>query len=273
LIFNTAFAQSDAASKSLRFGLKVTPALNWYKSGDKMTEKNGIAPKFGAGLMIEIRLTNTAVLATGLQLDLDGGKVKYNNDLSGNASTTYATYYYNKEDDEIAEYIATRTELASTPASASKYDFYLLNERAYSNTYITLPLCLKLKTKEIGVLTYFGMVGVNSSFLYSSKSTDNVQKATLTGWGSAETISKTKTNKNMSFFNAALNMGAGAEWNLSGSTSLVFGLNYLLGFTNTAKSESDFIRKQVVTFPPSDGEKLKQSLKSNSIGLTIGVLF
>ncbi len=79
LIFNTAFAQSDAASKSLRFGLKVTPALNWYKSGDKMTEKNGIAPKFGAGLMIEIRLTNTAVLATGLQLDLDGGKVKYNN--------------------------------------------------------------------------------------------------------------------------------------------------------------------------------------------------
>jgi hypothetical protein len=274
LIFNPAFAQSDAASKSVRFGLKVTPALNWYKSGDKMTEKNGISPKFGAGLMLEFRLTNTAVFATGLQLDLDGGKVKYKNDLSGNASTTYITYYYNKPDDEIAEYVEAQQEISTTPSSATKYDAYLLNERKYSNTYITLPLCLKLKTKEIGSFTYFGMIGANASILYSSKATDEVQKfnTTTLSWNSTnETISKTKIYRDMSFFNAALNMGAGAEWNLSGSTSLTFGINYLLGFLNVADPKSDFLRKQIVG--TADGEKLKQNLKSNSIGLTIGVLF
>jgi hypothetical protein len=66
-------------------------------------------------------------------------------------------------------------------------------------------------------------------------------------------------------------MGAGAEWNLSGSTSLTFGINYLLGFLNVADPKSDFLRKQIVG--TADGEKLKQNLKSNSIGLTIGVLF
>lgn len=75
----------------------------------------------------------------------------------------------------------------------------------------------------------------------------------------------------MAAVNEALNIGAGTEWNLSGTTSLVFQLNYLLGFTNVAKSESDYLRKQTVG--TADGSALKQNLKSNSIGLTIGVLF
>ena len=203
-----------------------------------------------------------------------GGKVKYKNDLSGSPSTTFITYYYNKPDDEIAEYVEAQQEMIATPSSATKYDAYLLNERKYSNTYITLPLCLKLKTKEIGSFTYFGMIGANASILYSSKATDEVQKfnTTTLNWNStSESISKTKIYRDMSFFNAALNMGAGAEWNLSGSTSLTFGLNYLLGFLNVADPKSDFLRKQIVGTP--DGEKLKQNLKSNSIGLTIGVLF
>ncbi|MBL7884994.1 MAG: outer membrane beta-barrel protein [Bacteroidia bacterium] len=289
-------AQSEQASKGIRFGLKVTPSVNWLKSGDKMTEKNGVSMRFGAGLMTEIRLTDVAVISTGLQLDMDGGKVKYKNETNGAPSSTYVGYFYDNEGETISEYDAvikehtsisgyfspsieptTSSEAAETIGNNSnKYSYYLVNERTYSNTYITIPLALKLRTKEIGALTYFGMVGVNASFLYTAKATDNVQKyegvnpnGTIK-WGAEQTISKTKINKDMGFFNAALNMGAGVEWNLAGTTSLLFGLNYNMGFTNSAKSESKYLKKQV---EGGQNTNLKQSLKTNSVGLTIGVLF
>jgi hypothetical protein len=270
------FGQDDAASKSVRFGLIVSPSVNWLKSGEKIIEKNGASMKFGGGLGLEFRLTNVAVFATGLMINTSGGKVKYKNDLSGNPSSSYVAYFYDKENDEIAEfqpaYDAYTTP--STPPGSDRYDACLINERKYMITYVTLPLTLKLRTKEIGSLTYFGMFGVNSSFRVAAKATDEVQKmSTVTGdWLSPETISKSDIKKDVSLFNEALNMGLGVEWNLSGTTSLVIGANYLLGFTNIVKNNSDYLQK-FTEGGTGYGTPLKQSLKSNSIGLTIGVLF
>lgn len=267
VLVNVSFGQDDALSKKVRFGIKLTPSLDWYKSGEKIATKDGINAKFGAGLKVEFRLTNVAVIATGVSVDMAGGTIKYDNNTSGALSTNYVTYYYNVEDDAIADYNSADNDWISNP---SRYKFYLLNERKYQMTYVTIPLCLKLRTKEIGSLTYFGIIGVNNSIKYSAKATDQVQPLTLTGWGSEETISKTKI-KDMAAINESLNIGAGTEWNLSGSTSLVFQVNYLLGFTNVANSESDYLRKQTVGTP--DGSPLKQNLKSNSVALTVGVLF
>src|SRR3954471_25011717 len=101
---SAAFAQDDAASKHVRFGLMVEPSVNWYKSGEKMIEKNGAGMKFGGGLALEFRLTNVAVFATGLRINTDGGKVKYKNDVSGNPSSSFVAYFYDKENEEIAEF-------------------------------------------------------------------------------------------------------------------------------------------------------------------------
>jgi hypothetical protein len=266
------FAQDSQSSKNVRFGLMVTPTVNWLKSGEKITEKDGVAMRFGGGLGLEFRLTDVAVFATGLMINTGGGKVRYNNDLSGNPSTSYVGYIYDKENEEIAEFITAYNDTSSN--SANRYEGNLLNERKYSITYVTLPLTLKLRTKEIGSLTYFGMFGVNSSFRIAAKATDDVQRpaASSSGWGVPETISKTDVKKDVSLFHEALNMGLGVEWNLSGTTSVVIGLNYMLGFTNVVKSNSKYQRKFTVN-GPGYGAELKQNLKSNSIGLTVGVLF
>ena len=71
-----ASAQDDAASKHVRFGLLVTPSVDWYKSGQKLTEKDGAGMKFGGGLTVEFRLTNVASLVTGATVNMGGGKVK-----------------------------------------------------------------------------------------------------------------------------------------------------------------------------------------------------
>jgi hypothetical protein len=277
LVSSCVFAQDDQASKHVRFGLVVSPSVNWLKSGEKITEKNGVAMKFGGGLGLEFRLTDVAVFATGLTINTGGGKVKYKNDLSGNPSSSYVSYYWDKETEEIAEYKTAYDAVTDPNATTpnTRYVASLLNERKYSITYVTLPLTLKLRTKEIGSLTYFGMFGVNSSFRVAAKATDEVQQPATTssnGWGTPQTISKTDIKKDVNLFHEALNMGLGVEWNLSGTTSLVIGANYLLGFTNVAKSESDYITKYTEG-GPSYGAPLKQNLKSNSIALTVGILF
>ncbi|MBL0328406.1 MAG: PorT family protein [Bacteroidetes bacterium] len=275
LIANVTLAQENEM-KNFRFGLKVTPSVNWYKPDGKLISGNGAGMKFGGGLILEFRLAKVASFQTGLQIDMDGGKVKYNNGgTAANASTM--SYYYNIADDEIQEYNSAPSDSASVYTYNLSNTHYQLNERQYKATYITIPLMLKLKTKEIGTMTYFGQFGFNTSFRWKANVTDKVTVLPPSnGVGGTETKTKVDMTKDMSFFKASLAFGFGAEMNLSGTTSLVFGLNYDLGFTNAVKGSSDYIEKKTyganTTIAPSY-EKMPQVLKSNAVVLTVGVLF
>ena len=73
----------------------------------------------------------------------------------------------------------------------------------------------------------------------------------------------------MNLFKFALNIGGGAEWNLAGSTSLMFGLNWYNGFSNVLKSDSKFLyRTQYNGYAA-----VKQNARASAVALTIGVLF
>ena len=254
--------------KNFRFGLKVTPSVNWYKPDGKLISGDGAGVKFGGGLILEFRLAKVASFQTGLQIDSEGGKVKYNNGgVAANSSTM--SYYYNVADDVIQKYNDT------TGAYSQGSKHYQLNERQYKATYITLPIMLKLKTKEIGAMTYFGQFGFNTSFRWKANVNDKVTVLPpSTGIGGSETKTKVDVTKDMAFFKASLAFGLGAEMNLSGTTSLLFGLNYNLGFMNSVKNESDYIeRKTYDANLNASYEKLPQKLKSNAVVLTVGVLF
>jgi enterochelin esterase-like enzyme len=73
----------------------------------------------------------------------------------------------------------------------------------------------------------------------------------------------------MNIFKFSLNIGGGAEWNLAGSTSLVFGLNWYNGFSNVLKNDSKYVFRTY-----SNGyAATKQNAKASAIALTVGVLF
>lgn len=276
LYTSVTFAGGDENEiKNFRFGLKITPSLNWYKPDGKILAKNGVAPKFGGGLILEFRLAKVASIQTGLQIDMDGGKVKYNNGGVNAPNSNTVSYYYNNSDEKIEPYgLTPPSDSAGSYAFYQKYTRYQLNERVYKATYITIPLLLKLKTKEIGMMTYYGQFGVNSSFRWSVKADDKVTVQNTSTAGATDTKSKINVTKDASFFMATLNFGAGAEMNLSGSTSLLIGLNYNLGFTNAVKSNSDYlIRRQNDGFGAGTLSQLPQTLKSNAVVLTVGVLF
>ncbi len=266
-----AFAQGgENELKNFRFGLKVTPSVNWYKPDGKLMSSSGAGVKFGGGLILEFRLAKVASFQTGLQIDGEGGKIKYiNGGLAANTSTM--SYYYNIADDKILPYNTSDTSAAWILGNTH----YQLNARQYKATYVTIPIMLKLKTKEIGTMTYFGQFGFNASFRWKANATDELTViAPSVGSGQNATKSKIDVTKDMVFFKGALAFGLGAEMNLSGTTSLVFGLNYNLGLTNSVKNESDYIeRKTYDGNLAASWEKLPQKLKSNAVVLTVGVLF
>jgi opacity protein-like surface antigen len=76
-------------------------------------------------------------------------------------------------------------------------------------------------------------------------------------------------------FNLGLAVGAGAEYNLSGSTSLFAALNFInLGFTNFAKSSSN----QLYTTDGNNNRSEKfpqfaQKFLSRGVTLSVGILF
>ena len=259
-----------------RFGLKLTPSINWYVPEGKIISSDGPIVRYGGGLIIEYKLAKVASLQTGIQIDVDGGKIKYNNGGPNNSNSNTISYYYYGLDDIIVKYNAER----SSPVS---YTHYQLNERAYKVTYVTIPLAIKMKTKEIGALTYYGQIGLNNSFRWKANANDELQVIddVTNELGTKDSKSKINITQDISIYTAALNFGLGGELNFSGSTSFTFGLSYNLGFTSVVKNDSDYIGRRAnnTDFNPSlnptgySVSKMPQSIKSNAILINLGVLF
>lgn len=269
LATNFAFSQDDGI-RNFRFGLKVSPSINWLKpdvGNGNIISNNGAALRYGGGLIIEYRLAKIISFQSGVQIDVSGGKTQYNNGTALNSNSV--SYYYSTVDDKIVTYDPAH----SIGADTTIYTHYQLNSRNYSTSYITVPLTLKMKTKEIGSLTYYGQFGINNSFRWKSLAKDDVSAITRTGIGGHETKTKLDVTKDVSLYTAALNMGIGAEMNLAGSTSLTFGLNYLLGFTNMVKNNSDYLERTANVSTGPTYTKMPQQVKSNAIVLMVGVLF
>lgn len=274
---NFLFAQEgENELKNFRFGLKVTPSINWYKPEGKILSANGPLLKFGGGLITEFRLAKVASIQTGIQVDVDGGKIKYNNGGPSNANANTVSYYYLGLDDKIVNFDTVLSHSAS-------HTHYQLNERTYNVTYITIPLTLKMKTKEIGALTYYGQIGMNNSFRWKAAANDELQviNDVTNTLGTKDSKSKIDITQDISLYTASLNFGIGAELNFSGSTSLTFGLNYNLGFTNVVKADSEYLGRRAnnadfnTTSNPSAfiASKMPQIIKSNAVLIMVGVLF
>jgi hypothetical protein len=241
------FAQDgDAKLKNFRFGLKVSPMLAWYKPDDKKKlETSGVLFKFGWGLMTEFRLNKIASFTTGLQIDYDGGGLSFKD----------TAFYYYSADNIIAK----------ADTGGKKYEFYRLTKRNYNINYVTVPIILKMKTNEIGYMTYFGNFGINSSFKTKVRSDDFV----VTTTGATANQQDLDISDDAALFKFALNVGVGLEYTFSGSTALVVGVNYINGFSNILKPESKFLFRSA----NNNYEPFKQKAFGNNVSLTVGVLF
>jgi opacity protein-like surface antigen len=108
----------------------------------------------------------------------------------------------------------------------------------YKLQYIEVPLTLKLKTVKIGEARYYGQFGLSNGVLIGAKQDIEVSNGATT--------KGVNIKDDIKFYRAGLIIGAGAEFDVSGNTSLTAGLTFNNGFTDITSSKGSTVKNHYV---------------------------
>ena len=254
LIFLNLSAQEDAfandkeaklpdENRKVRFGLQFSPNISWLKANSDGYESNGNKIGFGYGLSVEYFINKNYLLSSGINLLYAGGDLKYKGTTSG----------------------LLRTYSADV-------------EQTYNLRYIELPLTLKLRTNEIGYFTYYGQFGIKAGFNYRANS-----KSTYSYDDFVSPITQTHSDRendakgDINFMNMALVIGVGAEYNISGNTTMFLGLTFNNGFINQLDTKEHLLDNSGEAVIDNNGDPIYTekgaSANLNYLALNIGVYF
>ncbi len=177
-----------AFSQDTRFTVFVDPQFSWMSSDIKAVESDG--SKFGVniGLNMDNFFAQNYAFTTGISIDNTGGNLIFED------STTLKTNGGNEE----------------LPEGSTVH---------YKLQYINIPLGLKLKTNEIGYLTFFANLGINGGI--NIKATGEVDNFELENENISDEIK---------LFNLGYYIGAGVEYSIGGNSAIILGLTYTNGF-------------------------------------------
>jgi opacity protein-like surface antigen len=270
-LLSTSLNAQDASEEKTRFGLRVSGQPTWFGSNEKSNIPSGSKFGYGFGLNIEFRLTKAASFLTGIGGDFEGGKYTFKNDKAANYE---AMYWMNSSNEFVKANTSARSQRSNTA--------YVLKERTLKTTFISIPIMLKLSTKEMGPMKYSGLFGgevgfrakasANDTYLEGRKYTDSL----VAGYYivPVEDQSGLNVGKECSLIPARLifSAGVGAEYRLSGNTAAFININYYMMLSNLLKKESEYVVYK--TEPGADNSTpIKQNLKYRGIKITLGIMF
>ncbi len=240
----TAQEESGVSFRKHRLGVKIAPGVSYLNIDKSGQERDGLNYAFGYGLQYEYGFSKNFSISTGLLM----------NSFRGNVSYTDSLYFVFEKSISGQTLLDTANQILG---------------RKYTFKSVDIPIALKLKTPEIGYLTYFAEFGTTLSIIYDSYTSKNL---VIEDEGDVKTelsddLTKIDANGDVNLFKGALNIGIGAEYNLVGNTSLLVGLNWNSAFTNILSKKSDEL------YYSSSKEKFNQTVKSDYISLTVGIQF
>ncbi|MBA3648872.1 MAG: PorT family protein [Chitinophagales bacterium] len=206
IVTTQSFAQTVG---SVRFGLQFSPQLSWMGNSGNVTRSGS---RFGLayGLLTEFYIPKNYALATGLGVSYEGGELTYND-----ASTMFNSF-------------ANRSFSSGTSV-------------VYRLEYIEIPVSIKLKTNQIGYVTYYGQFGLMGSINIKSRADITSQTGTIT-----EIMNKVDFGKDVTPANLALLIGGGIEYELSGNTAVNAGLQFTNGFIDITDNPKNFVSKNIM---------------------------
>lgn len=276
LIITSLFLLTTALSfgqdfDKFKIGFRVNPNISWLTPQDKHLTKEGSALRFGYGLTADIMFTENYAFGTGLNIDNSGGKLQY--------------YSTEMEPSTVALTDTTNLSVLNTT---------LVNHKKnYNLKYLEIPLTLKMRTNEIGYMTYAFQFGLGLGFNIKAMANDDFHYSKVRTTANAgeteeyfsmkdvdESFNEEKINikDEIKPLRLALIIGAGAEYNISGHTFITAGLTFNNGFTNIFKKEEEGLKldsSNNPSFSETDNNDDKFQLKANGsyIGLNIGIIF
>jgi len=210
LIFSSAIS---VFSQNTRFTVFVDPKFSWMTPDLKNFESDGSKLGVNIGLNVDKFFAPNYAFMTGISIDNTGG------------------FLFNKVD---TTYIKT---------NSGKDTIFPGKVLEYKLQYISIPLGLKLKTNEIGYLTFFTHLGINAGI--NIKATGQVEGYELENENISDEIK---------LFNLGYYIGAGIEYSIGGNSAIVVGLTYANGFIDITTDKEN-------------------KVTNSNIAIRIGILF
>jgi len=224
---------SVQAQGNLRLGLTASPNIGWISLDTRGVNSDGNRIGFRYGVIADFGFTENYAFSTGLFLNHTGGKISFPTSTVSDGNTSIGS---------------TESEIKLQ--------------------YLDLPLTLKLRTNEIGYITYYGQIGFDLSINIGAKADANVKDS---NGNTLFTTDNEKITGDINLFKLGLHVGAGAEYNLSGNTSILVGLSYHNGFTNIMDFEVPKTERDGSLSTSGETEEVKGF--NSFVSLNLGVLF
>ena len=218
-LYNPIFSQDFG--KRLRLGVGASPSLSWMSSDYKNVVRDGVALSVKYGINFDYRILDNYYLSGGLKMSSQKGKLQYL--------------------DENLPFLAGNTIVLFNTVGSDKVSV------DYKLKYIEIPLGLKLKTNEIGYLTYFARFGLNPAINISS-----------IGSANQLSIEDVDINDEINFFSLGYFFGGGVEYAISTNFIFMGGITYNQGFIDVTHN--------------IEGREKDKSIIS-SVALNFGIFF
>ena len=235
LLAMSSFIYSQDTQKKFQLGFHFSPNVSWLKADSETLESDGAKLGFSYGVVADFNIAENYAISTGINLLTSGIKMNY------------------------PDFQDVNNQL---PGEESGRTSVNMNFR-----YIQLPIALKLKTNQIGYMRYFGQFGLAAGFAYDAAGDTDFEYSGSTGTTSKEDVNLEGITN---FFRGSLIVGLGAEYNISGNTSILSGLTYDNGLTNIF-SEDGYNEDDNGNAENPKDENIKGF--NNSIVLNLGILF
>jgi hypothetical protein len=226
----------DDPNPALRMGLSLSPLISFFSTEGDPSIVYGDGVRFGVqyGLHMDFRLgaNPNYYFATGLFMLQTGGTIRH----------PYA--------------------LAGTPNIAVN------REALFRLNYVNVPLNVMLRTNEIGYIRYFARVGFDVGF--KVKANMDINDYQNNSDAPALTRVKADANDITNLFRTALHLEAGVEYNMGGTTRLVFSAEWNNGLNNVFNSD---YRQLTVNADGAIVEGDRIRAVTNVLALKVGVYF
>jgi len=203
---------SIQAQSYIRFNVHVDPQFSWFNSDINSVNPDGSVFHLQAGLQADYFFAPNYAFTFGLGI----------NNLGGNLFYSDSTEFTSKGEILLVE-----------PDQSVKLNLQ----------YLDFPLGLKLKTEELGYVTFFLQLGFNPMVNINAKASSN-----------EAAMDKRDVRDDINLFNLGYHAGLGAEYKLGGSTAVIGGLRWTAGLTDVTKNDL-------------------ANVKTNTISIHLGILF
>ena len=247
-----------------RMGLHLLPSVAWMDARDGHTLSDGSVVRFGFGFTADVMFADNYAVGTGINVFRNGGKLSYFDRITGNP--------LNAADDST--------------------QFLVRRHRTLTQHWVELPLSFKFRTREIGHITYWGQFGLGIGLNLRSTADDAVDVLyRSSGVDGAEWVEETTigivpddgipVEDQAALMRAAMLVGLGIEYNLSGKTALLLGATFNNGLFNVANNRNFGPSRDVEhveaasdgSLDPAVLEGYDIKMVDNAILFSLGLLF